>query len=194
MTTQNTIERAILIETRNEVGNCPHCGSNIKDRKVSLYKELVNALYRVYCYCGEHGIHEFEMKNIKDMLGKNEYARFGDLVRFGGLVYRPKIDGDKRKALYGINMARAKEFFAGSRTIPVQIVLNQITNEIVSQTECHYHEFPSLLAFIKEHGLYDFEKNILVDPIIPEVIKNKKTIKRPVIRKIDGRMVAVFEE
>lgn len=164
---QQTIEKAILIEKRNEIGECPCCGQNIMDRKVSLYKELVNALYRVYCWCGEKGIHEFEMKQIKNMLGKNEYARFGDLVRFGGIVYRPKIDGEKRKAVYGINMERAREFFSGGRTIPVQIVLNQITNEIISQTECYYHEFPSLLAFIKENGLFDFEKMVAVEPVLP---------------------------
>lgn len=149
--------KTFVSERRNKIKQCPCCGSSVKDRKVALYKELIDALYRVYCWCGKHRTHEFEMHQIKDLLGKNEYARFGDLVRFGGLVYKPKEEGMSRKALYGINMARAKEFFKGERDIPVQITLNQITNEIIDEQRAFVNEFPSLKTFISAHGLYDYE-------------------------------------
>lgn len=143
---------------RNNIGNCQLCGQNIKDREVGLYQGLIDALYAVYCWCGEKRKHEFHTKEIKHLLGKNEYARFGDLVRFGGIVYKPEGDDGKEKGLFGINMARAKEFFAGTRQIPVWIVLNQLTNEIEDAKYVSVGEFPSLVQLLNEKGLYDYEK------------------------------------
>lgn len=146
---------------RNHLGRCPVCGSNIADRKVTLFKEIISALYDVYVWCGRNRVHEFETKDIKNLLSKSNYARFGDLIRFGGLVYKPKDEnGHSRKAWFGLNMARCKEFFAGKRAIPVQITLNQITNEIVSQKYVTVLEFPSLTALMTQDGLYDYEKDI----------------------------------
>lgn len=146
-----------VFQKRNSIKSCPCCNGNIQDRKLALYKELIDSLYQVYVWCGKNRRHEFEMHDIKFMLGKNEYARFGDLVRFGGLVYKPKEEGKSRKAFYGINMTRAKEFFKGERDIPVQITLNQINDEIIDQTRCFVHDFPSLKTFIGQNGLYDYE-------------------------------------
>lgn len=183
-----------LNEKRNEIKRCPCCNGNIEDRKISLYKELVNSLYKVYVWLGERRIHEFEMKDIKHLLGKNEYARFGDLVRFGGVVYRPKEDGNSRKAFYGMNMARAKEFFAGTRTIPVQITLNQITNEIVSQVDCYYDEFPSLVDYLKQHGLFDYELRIVTGNLQPSKKPKEKKIRlRPQFNK-NGTVTMIKEE
>lgn len=138
---------------------CPICHSNISDRTVSLYRELIDSLYKIYVWCGKNRRHEFETKDITQFLGKNEYARFGDLVRFGGIVYKPKDDeGNSRKAWFGINMGRAKELFSGNRQIPVQITLNQITNEIVDAHYVSISDFPSLSSLITAEGLYDYEK------------------------------------
>ena len=145
----------------NVVKRCPVCSSNVQDRNVALYKELINCLYKVYVGCGQHKVHEFEMGNIKDLLDKNAYARFGDLVRFGGLVYRPKGDDDeKHKGLYGLNMARCKEFYNGHREIPVQITLNQITNEIIKSKYISVRDFPELIKFLDERGVYDYNKEV----------------------------------
>ena len=142
-------------EARNTIKECPICGSNIQDRNVSLYKGLITALHAVYCWLGEKQRHEFEMKEIKHLLGKNEYARFGDLVRFGGVVYKTKDDnGKKRKAMYGMNMQRAKDFFKGERQIPVQITINQITNEIEDSKYITVNDFPELQTMLNEDGLY----------------------------------------
>lgn len=146
-------------ECRNSVGNCPLCGQNIKDRTVTLFRELIDALYEVYKWCGEKRTHEFKMKDIRHLLGRNEYARFGDFVRFGGIIYKPKNDdGESEKASYGINMARAKQFFAGQYQIPIQITLNQITNEIIDAKYVTVADFPNLVQLITEQGLYDYER------------------------------------
>lgn len=158
--------RSNLIENTNYRNNivkhCPVCNSNVQDRNVALYKELIGKLYKVYVWCGQHRCHEFKMDDIKDMLDKNAYARFGDLVRFGGLVYKPKDDdGDHQKGLYGLNMARCKEFFNKQREIPVQITLNQITNEIIDSKYVKVDEFPELLTFLNEKGVYDYERDLI---------------------------------
>lgn len=151
------MEKKLLHDHRNEIGRCPYCNANIKDRLASMHKGLVDALYQVYCWCGKNKKHEFHTKDIKHLLGHTEYARFGDFVRFGGLVYKPKVDGKSEKAFFGLNMARAKEFFAGQRDIPLQITLDQITGEIVNEVRGKVGDFPELSAFIKKNGLYDHE-------------------------------------
>lgn len=147
-----------VIENRNTLGRCPICNSNIKDRTILIYKELLTSLYKIYCWCGEKNIHEFDMKDVKHLLSKNDYARFGDLIRFGGIVYRP--ESLKTKGMYGINMERARNFYSGSYRIPIQITLNQITNEVIDSHYITVNEVPSLKEFITEKGLYDYEKKI----------------------------------
>lgn len=143
-----------LVEQRNKVGICPCCHQNIKDREVTLYKALINDLYKVYRWCGENKRHEFDMKDIRQLLTRNSYARFGDLVWFGGIVYK------QGKSHYGINMGRAKEFFKGERTIPGSITINQLTNSIESRKPVHISEIKNLRELINSEGLYDHEKVI----------------------------------
>ena len=166
---ENTIDKCHEIgeylaktpEERNRLKRCPVCNSNIEDRVVSLYRGLIRTLYDVYCWLGEHKRHEFNIKDVKHLMGKNEYARFGDLVRFGGLVYKPKDEsGKSHKGEFGINMARAKEFFAGERKIPMYVVLNQITNEIIESEYISVSEFQELSSYIDENGLYDYTMKI----------------------------------
>lgn len=146
---------------RNEIGRCPCCNGNIKDRTVSIYKGLVESMYKVYCYLGEKRKHEFKMKEIKHLLSKNDYARFGDLVRFGGILYKAKDEEGKReKGRYGMNMKRAKEFFNGERTIPMQIVIDQIKDEILEKTQVGINDIPELTAYLTENGLYDYERKL----------------------------------
>ncbi len=150
-------EKAYIQSHRNTLKKCPYCNGSIKDRKVAVYKGLIDALYKVYVWCGKKRRHEFKTREIKELLGKNEYNRFGDLVRFGGIVYKPKRYGKTEKAVYGINMARAKEFFNGQREIPLQIVLDQISGEIISEVRGKVGDFPELSSFLKANGLYDHE-------------------------------------
>lgn len=143
-----------LIEKRNQIGLCPCCGQNIKDRKIALYRGLISDFYAVYKWCGMNKRHEFDMKDIRHLLNRNSYARFGDLVWFGGLVYK------HGKSHYGINMVRAKEFFNGQKTIPGSITINQITNSIESRNPVHISQIKPLTALITSEGLYDHEKEV----------------------------------
>lgn len=146
-------------EYRNEIKFCPVCNGRIEDRNVAIYQELISDLYRIYCWLGKNRRHEFNIKDIREKLSKNNYARFGDLVRFGGIVYKFKDpEGKHLKGRYGIHMKRAREFFAGKREIPVQITLNQITNEIIDSKYVTVKDIPSLKTYIDQNGLYDFEK------------------------------------
>jgi len=148
-------------DLRNKIKYCPLCNSNIADRTVTVYKELIEALYAVYVDCGKNRRHEFAMKEIRHLLSRNNYARFGDLVRFGGLVYKFKTEnGKKKKAKYGLNMKRCKEFFSGQRQIPLQIILNPITNEIIDSYYVNINNFPSLLSMLDKDGIYDYEKDL----------------------------------
>ncbi len=149
-----------VYDNRNTIGRCPCCNGNIKDRKIAIFKGLIDALYRVYCWCGKNRKHEFETKEVKHLFGKTEYARFGDLVRFGGLLYKPKVDGKSTKAIYGLNMERAKEFFSRKRDIPIQITIEQFTGTIISEVRGYVDEFPELYKLLKSDGMYDHEKDV----------------------------------
>jgi len=151
--------KAEVLAKRNEIKQCPVCGSTIKDRHVALFRKIIKALYRIYCWCGEHKCHEFSRKQIDHLIGKTEYARMGDLIRFGGIVYKPV---KKRNGEFGLNMARAKAFFRGEYKIPVQITLNQITNEIIEATYAEVKDFPELYALLNAEGIYDHERLIRV--------------------------------
>ena len=148
---------------RNNLDRCPLCDSNVKDLKRALYKELINTLYEVYKWCGQHRRHEFEMKDVKHLISKTNYTRFGNLHRFGGIVYRPKDPKTEqtKKGLFGINMKRAKAFFNGEYEIPVQIILNPITDEIIDAKYVKISEFPGLVNLLDEHGLYDYERDLI---------------------------------
>lgn len=150
-------EKEYIHNHRNQLEKCPYCAGSILDRKATLHRALIDSLYKIYCWCGKNKKHEFETKEIRHFLGRSEYARFGDLVRFGGIVYKPKVNGKSSKALFGINMARAKEFFSGQRDIPLQITLDQITGEIISEVRCKVGDFPELYSLLKKDGFYDHE-------------------------------------
>lgn len=143
-----------LIANRNEIGRCPCCGGNIADRIISLYRGLIEDMYKVYCWCGANKRHEFQMKDIRHLLTRNSYARFGDLVWFGGIVYK------NGKAHYGMNMVRAKNFFHGFVAIPGQITINQITNQIEERRFIHINEIKPLKELMTQEGLYDHERII----------------------------------
>lgn len=141
-------------KNRNTLKKCPCCNGNIQDRTIALYTGLIKALYEVCKWCQTNKKHEFEMNEIKHLLGKNEYARFGDLVRFGGLIYK------KEKASYGVNIERAREFFSGMSEIPLYLTINQITGQIVDKKMGKIGEVKNLASWISsENKLYDSKKN-----------------------------------
>jgi excinuclease UvrABC ATPase subunit len=152
-----------VFSKRNELKKCPCCNGGIKDRKIIIYENLIESLYKVYQWCLKNKTNEFHMRDIREFLGKNEYARFGDLVRASGIIYKPKekIEGKSMKALYGMNMERAKQFFTGKIPITMQMTINQINGEVIDTVPSYIVGFPALQDLLKKDGLYDTEKEII---------------------------------
>lgn len=96
-------------------------------------------------WCEEKGVHEFDRKDIKHLFkSENDTARFGDLVMFGGLVYK------EGKSHYGLNMERCDAFFKGIYKIPTVIWKNPVTRELRLEDYKTINEIPSILKFLNE--------------------------------------------
>ena len=143
-----------VIEKRNSIKRCPVCGSNIQDRTVALFKELIFDLYKVYRQCELRNNYYFTMKDIRHLLNKNTYARFSDLCRFSGLVEKHK------KNYYYLNSTKCEQFFKGELEIPVEITINQITNKIVSQKSITVEKFPELRTMLTQDGFYKYTNKL----------------------------------
>ena len=141
-------------EHRNELKRCPICNSSIQDRTISLFKELIFDLYKVYKQCELRGNYYFTMKDIRHLLNKNTYARFSDICRFSGLVEKHK------KNHYYINSTKCEQFFRGELEIPVEICINQITNQIVSQKSITVDKFPELRTMLTQDGFYKYTNKL----------------------------------
>lgn len=128
---------------------CPTCGQNISPRRITLYKGLADALYRVYEWCLKNKVHEFTRKDIKHlMLDENCTARFGDWVMFGGLVYK---DG---KGNYGLNLERCKNFFENKLSIPSTILKDPITQTLEKTDYKTISEIQPLTDYLDVQGNY----------------------------------------
>lgn len=81
-------------------------------------------------------------------MGKNEYARFGDLVMFGGIVYK------NSKAHYGINMDRCEKFFNNEYKIPTEVWKDPISGEITPGEYKNSKDIPGLISLLNENLEY----------------------------------------
>lgn len=133
---------------RGEIKHCESCGSIVSEREISLYRGLVDSLWKVFKWCKENNIHEFETKKVRHLLGQINYARFGDWVMFGGLVYK------KEKAHYGLNMERCEEFFKNRYAIPMRVWKNPVTGEIRPEEKHFSRDIPSLVKLLDVDGYY----------------------------------------
>ena len=129
---------------------CSECGRILAKREISLYKGLYRALVAVYKLCIEKKKHEFSMKEIRDLIGgHNEYARFGDWVYFGGLVYK------KGKSHYGINIPRVEDFLFKDKKIQISGYKDPITREFTPTRWGTKAEIPGLKEFLNAEGLFE---------------------------------------
>lgn len=120
---------------------CPRCGQTINNRKIVLYRGMVESLREVYLWCILNGRHEFTRKEIKHLLKTDgQIARFGDWVYFGGLMYKGE------KGMWGMNMERTRSFLTGRIAIPSVIVKDAITKEIIERID------PKVISQIKGIG------------------------------------------
>jgi len=106
---------------------CEHCGSIISERYLDLYQGILHTLWDVFLWCKDNNRHEFTRKEIKHLFkSESDTARFGDLVLFGGLVYKNK------RASYGLNMNRCNMFFNNELAITCTITKHPITKIVTS--------------------------------------------------------------
>lgn len=109
---------------------CPCCGQTINNRKIVLYRGMVESLKDIYVWCRKNNRHEFTRKEIKHALKTDgQIARFGDWVYFGGLMYKGE------KGMWGMNIERSEQFLNGKLAIPTVITKNAITKEIIDRQE-----------------------------------------------------------
>lgn len=128
----------------DELKRCPTCNGNIGNRTISFYTGLIKALYEVCKWCQENNTTEFEMNQVRHLLPKNEYARFGDFVWFDGIVSK------KGKAQYAIDVPKARSYFKGEIKAPLYVVLSQLTHEIVDQKFGYISEIKKLSEWLNE--------------------------------------------
>ena len=133
-----------------EKQRCPHCGQVISIREIALYRGLIGALYRVFSWAkARGGDYRFTRKGIKHLLrNENDTARFGDLVMFGGLVFK------EGKAHYGLNFERCEAFFRGQYKIPMRILKDPITGNLTPEEYKTINEIPGITKFLDGEGTY----------------------------------------
>ena len=135
---------------RDDRETCPLCGSTVSERGIALYRGLVLSLGRVYLYVQRRGGgYRFSRKEVKGLFrNENDTARFGDLVMFGGLVFK------EGKAKYGLNMERCEQFFNNQYRIPTKIWKNPVTGELRKEDYRTLSEIPGLHEMLDEDGFY----------------------------------------
>jgi len=109
------------------------------------------------------------MKDVRNLIGKIEYTRFGDWKKFGGLVFTPEHNDDEgTKGLYGLNMERCGSFFKGFYKIPMKVLKNPVTGEITGIDYKTIREVPSLSSLM-DSGEYEawYRENPMIQTHIP---------------------------
>jgi hypothetical protein len=127
---------------------CPYCHQVIEKREISLFKGMYEALAIAFDWCKQHDTYKFEMKNIRDLIGKNEYARFGDWVYFSGLVFKDE------KGSYGLNLERVRGFLFEGKQICISGWKDPITGDFTPSRWGSRHQIPGLTKFLDERGMY----------------------------------------
>lgn len=147
--------KGFMNENRNEIKYCPFCNNHIEDRVESIYAELINAMYQVMRWCEQNKVHEFKLAEVKHLLGQINYARFGNLVHYGGVIYPIKNKrGTRKRGYFGMNLERAREVFANQRPFPMAKKYNLITGECIEETNVYIKQIPALATFINADGEY----------------------------------------
>lgn len=150
----NIMSEAIKVSGRTPQ-RCPTCNRSVDIRGIVMFDGLIRALHRIWKWCDEKGVHEFTRKEIKHLFaGENQIARFGDWVLFGGLVYRPLVNGKPRKGRYGLNMERVAEFFAGRYDIPKVVWKDPFTGDLEAKGCINVAEVPKLIDLLDKNDEY----------------------------------------
>jgi hypothetical protein len=127
--------------------SCPVCHQSVNERQITLFTDLIKALWKVFLWCEKESRSEFRRKEVKHLFtNENQSARFGDLILFGKLIKR---QGSK-KGHYAIDFELADKFFSGRLQIPSVVWHNPLTNEYRSENLLYVHEIKKLNSFLDE--------------------------------------------
>lgn len=107
---------------------------------------LVVALIKVFKWCENRGVHEFTMKDVRELLGEVSYTKFSDWVYFGGLVYKNK------RAHYGLNRERVIDFITGKSKIQTLAIKDPLTKEITYEDYRTINEVANLAEHLDAEG------------------------------------------
>ena len=131
--------------------SCPTCGQSVNRRKITLTKEMVATLIRLYHWCGENRRHEFSRKDIKELIvGDVEIATFGNWIYFGGLFYRPQGE-HHLKGHWGLNMKRAKAFIRGEHPINTVAWKDPLTGEVELSEKQYIYQVKGVSSHLDEN-------------------------------------------
>ncbi len=136
---------------QKEIKKCHCCGSTLSTRSISLYKGMVEALWRVFKYTEEKGQTRFTRKEIKHLLvgNENNTARFGDWVMFGNLIHK------EGRGRYIINRDMCERYFSNEYAIPNTIWKDPISGEVVEREDYRYaRDTKSIREFLDEDDMY----------------------------------------
>lgn len=133
------------------VRKCPVCNQKISLRKVRFCSAMVTWLKKALDYCEKNQVNLFLMWDLN--LNQKEYARFNDIVRFW-LLFKDKEF--KKAGMYGMPVARVKEFFKWSWKV-AEFYLNDPTKSsndpqkrIMSDRRIPINEIPWITKLLEE--------------------------------------------
>lgn len=131
--------------------SCPTCGQSVNEREIALFSSMVQTLIRVWYWCKENRVHEFQRKDIKHIFNgdENVIAHWGDWVFFGGLVYKPA-----GKGTWGLNMERCSNFISGKLAIPTKAYKNPLEKTVRYSDERYINEIPHISNFLDKSKQY----------------------------------------
>lgn len=135
-------------EEKNGHRVCTQCGQNVSIRELNLYSGMVMSLIRIEKWCNEKGVHEFIRKDIEHLLEKNEKARFGDWVYFGGIIY------SRGKGKWGINLPRAEQFLNGQLEIYTRAEINPLNKDVQLFDKRTVHGIKNLKEFLDNDNYF----------------------------------------
>lgn len=131
---------------------CECCGQKIRQaRIIKVDKGMVAALGIAFKFCRDKGIHEFKMRDIREMLSHTQYCTFNNWIRISsGMVYSAGI------RVYGLNMERIEKFFKGEWTVH-DVTIDPITREQKNGVEMKITEVKGVLEFLDENDVYQVD-------------------------------------
>lgn len=137
---------------KNEKQYCTcDCGNKhiISERQIPLLAEMVNSMVLVYQWAKQKGVTEFRRRDIKHLFNtETQTAHFGDLVYFGGIMYKEK------RGFWGINFERCEAFMRGEKEVPVEVWKNPSTGEIRHGEYVTIRKVPNVVKYLDENEEY----------------------------------------